>query len=106
MVVRSRGLPKFRNSPSDQRTVANSAPIPFRSVNIVAGVGAPASFAAASTASRSASTALDLFEKQLEPVKLAADLPLQMLWQRAAITRPELLQPLPPIAVQRLILDP
>jgi hypothetical protein len=48
---------------------------------------------------------LDLLENQLKPVKLAPDLPLQMFWQRAAIAGPELFQPLPAIAVHRLILD-
>jgi len=35
---------------------------------------------------------LGLLEEQLETVDLRDDLPLQMLWQRAAITGPKLLQ--------------
>src|SRR4051812_10018431 len=50
---------------------------------------------------------LDLFDHELEPVELPADLGLQALWKRATIARDQFLEPLPAVAVQRLVVaDP
>src|SRR4051812_11635026 len=48
-----------------------------------------------------------LFDHELEPVELPADLGLQALWKRATIARDQFLEPLPAVAVQRLVVaDP
>src|SRR3954467_10577880 len=50
---------------------------------------------------------LDLFDHELEPVELPADRGLQALWKRATIARDQFLEPLPAVAVQRLVVaDP
>src|SRR4051812_20173373 len=50
---------------------------------------------------------LDLFDQELEPVELPADLGLQALRKGATIARDQLLKPLPAVAVQRLVVaDP
>src|SRR3954471_1672145 len=50
---------------------------------------------------------LDLFDHELEPVELPTDLGLQALWKRATIARDQFLEPLPAVAVQRLVVaDP
>src|SRR3954454_16712175 len=46
---------------------------------------------------------LDLFDQQLEPVKLPADLGLQALRKGATIARDQRLKPLPAVAVQGLV---
>src|SRR3954464_1965182 len=46
---------------------------------------------------------LDLFDHELEPVKLAADLGLQALRKGATIARDQRLKPLPAVAVQGLV---
>ena len=46
---------------------------------------------------------LDLFQKQFEPIEFPADLSLQMIRQRAAIARLQLVEPLASIAAQRLV---
>src|SRR5271155_4249283 len=46
---------------------------------------------------------LDLFQKQFEPIEFPADLSLQMIRQRAAIARLQLVEPLVAIAAQRLV---
>jgi hypothetical protein len=46
---------------------------------------------------------LDLLEQQFEPIELTADLSLQMLWQRTAIARPQLVEPSPTVTTQRLV---
>src|SRR4051794_32443606 len=46
---------------------------------------------------------LDLFDQQLEPVELAADLGLQALRKGATIARDQRLKPLPAVAVQGLV---
>ena len=46
---------------------------------------------------------LDLLEQQFEPIELAADLSLEMLWQGTAIARPQLVEPSPTVAAQRLV---
>src|SRR3954468_1167266 len=45
---------------------------------------------------------LDLFDQELEPVKLPTDLGLQALRKGATIARDQLLKPLPAVAVQGL----
>src|SRR4051812_45183031 len=45
---------------------------------------------------------LDLFDHELEPVELPADLGLQALWKRATIARDQFLEPLPAVAGQRV----
>src|SRR3982750_2629305 len=50
---------------------------------------------------------LDLFDQELEPVKLPADLGLQALRKGATIARAQFLEPLPAVAVQGLVVaDP
>src|SRR3954454_12834646 len=50
---------------------------------------------------------LDLFDQELKPVKLAADLGLQALRKGAAIARDQRLKPLPAVSVQGLVVaDP
>src|SRR3954462_8781414 len=50
---------------------------------------------------------LDLFDHELEPVELPADLGLQALWEGAASARDAFLEPLPAVAVQGLVVaDP
>src|SRR3954469_12070177 len=50
---------------------------------------------------------LDLFDQELEPIELPADLGLQALWKGAAIARDQLLKPLPAVSVQGLVVaDP
>ena len=46
---------------------------------------------------------VDLFQKQFEPIEFPADLSLQMIRQRAAIARLQLVEPLASIAAQRLV---
>ena len=46
---------------------------------------------------------LDLLKQQFEPIEFTADLSLEMLWQGTAIARPQLVEPLPTIAAQRLV---
>src|SRR3954464_13553117 len=49
----------------------------------------------------------DLFDHELEPVELPADLGLQALWKRATIARDQFLEPITAVAVQRLVVaDP
>ena len=96
-------MSKWRNSASSQRTAANSAPMPLNSSNILpAGAGA-AGRGAASSASRSASTGLDPIKQQFEPIEFAPDLGLEMHRQGTAVARRQLVEPLAPIAVQRLV---
>jgi hypothetical protein len=45
----------------------------------------------------------DLLEQQFEPIELTASLRLQMIRQGTIIASPELVQPLPPVAAQRLV---
>src|SRR3954466_7196198 len=50
---------------------------------------------------------LDLFDQELEPVELPADLGLQALRKRATIARDQLLKPLPAVPVQGFVVaDP
>src|SRR5215217_5022784 len=50
---------------------------------------------------------LDLFDQELEPVELPADLGLQALRKGATITRDQFLKPLPAVSVQGLVVaDP
>ena len=50
---------------------------------------------------------LDLFDQELEPVELPADLGLQALRKGATIARDQLLKPLPAVSVQGLVVaDP
>src|SRR5215212_11137612 len=50
---------------------------------------------------------LDLFDQELEPVELPADLGFQALRKRATIARDQLLKPLPTVAMQGLVVaDP
>src|SRR5215203_3101066 len=50
---------------------------------------------------------LDLFDQELEPVELPADLGLQALRKGATITRDQLLKPFPAVSVQGLVVaDP
>ena len=46
---------------------------------------------------------LDLLKQQFEPIELTADLSLKVLWQGTAIACPQLIEPSPPIATQRLV---
>ena len=46
---------------------------------------------------------LDLLEQQFEPIEFTADLRLQVSRQQATIAGLELIQPLPPVAAQRLV---
>src|SRR3954465_3330139 len=50
---------------------------------------------------------LDLFDHELEPIELPADLGLQALWKGATIARDQFLEPLSTVAVQGLVVaDP
>src|SRR5690349_7427396 len=50
---------------------------------------------------------LDLFDQELEPIELPADLGLQALRKGATIARDQFLEPLPSVAVQGLVVaDP
>ena len=77
--------------PEDGREVWGRSP--SRSINIVAGSGAAVSPALSGRSEQRISLSLhglDLLEQEFEPIKLAADLRLQMRRQRTTITGPEL----------------
>ena len=46
---------------------------------------------------------LDLLEQQFQPIELTANLRLQVIRQPATIAGLERIQPLPPVAAQRLV---
>ena len=87
-------LAKLRKSPSDQRTAANSGPIPFNAISIAGGdcsASASSLFAVGTNmALHSRSTAL------ICSIKLAGDLSLHMRRQRTSVTRLQRVEPLAP----------
>jgi hypothetical protein len=81
---------------------ANSGPIPLIASNIAAGGRLGRLFHSQQCVPRDLH-GLDLFEKKFKPIELTVDERFKMLREGAVVAGLEFLQPLPPVAAQRLI---
>jgi hypothetical protein len=60
-------------------------------------------FQSATSSVRASAIGFDLFEQQLQPIEFTTNLRLQVIWQQATIAGLKRIQPLPPVAAQRLV---